>query len=145
MIIFNVPGLGALTPGTAFSLNDFNYPSNWLELATPDDLQGLGITTEDISDEVVQPEPTVDDYEAAVEAHLNETAKAKLYRSGVSCASYVSSTVPQWSAEATAFIAWRDQVWTYTYTQLTAVQAEQREQPTIAALIAELPEIAWPV
>jgi len=52
--------------------------------------------------------------------------------------------VPQWAAEAAAFAAWRDAVWTYAYAELAKVQAGQRAQPTVTDLIAELPAIIWP-
>lgn len=90
-----------------------------------------------------------DDYKNAVQALIDRTASApppigRNYADGMLCASYKDSTVPLWAAEATAFIAWRDQVWAYVYNQLYAVQNGQRPQPTIAELIAELPSITWP-
>jgi opacity protein-like surface antigen len=88
--------------------------------------------------------PSQTAYERAIQAHVDTTARGKLYADGVSCASYATSTVAQWAAEAAAFVAWRDQVWAYAYNQLYAVAQGQRTQPTIAALIAELPAITWP-
>jgi hypothetical protein len=90
------------------------------------------------------PAPTLDDYEAAIQALIDATAREKNYADGVSLASYVASTVPAWAAEAAAFIGWRDAVWGYVYTQLAAVEAEERAQPTVAELLAELPAITWP-
>lgn len=90
------------------------------------------------------PAPTLDDYEAAIQLVIDAEARSKKYANAVSAASYANSTVPQWAAEAAAFIAWRDQVWAYAYTQLDAVMQGQRAQPTVDELIAELPAIAWP-
>lgn len=93
------------------------------------------------------PEPpplTADDYAAAIEAHVDNVAKAKAYGGGVSLASYLYSTVPQWQEEAQTFVAWRDAVWAYAYLQMAMVQAGQRSQPTVADLILELPGIVWP-
>ena len=92
----------------------------------------------------VEPAPTVSDYENAIQAHVDDAARSKLFRDGVTLASYVSSSIPQWAAEAQAFVAWRDQVWAYAYQELARVQGGQREQPTVAEIIAELPLISWP-
>lgn len=92
----------------------------------------------------VAPPPSADDFANAIQAHVDATAKSKGYADGVAIAGYSTSTIPAWASEATAFIAWRDQVWLYAYTELAKVQGGQREVPTIAQLIAELPTIAWP-
>lgn len=83
---------------------------------------------------------TLEDYRRAVQAHVDGTAIARLYDSGVSLASYTDSTNPTWADEAAAFIAWRDAVWTQVY----ALWAElPNPLPTPEALIASLPEIVW--
>jgi len=87
---------------------------------------------------------TATDYANAIQAHVDTTAKAKGYADGVALAGYSTSTIPAWAAEAQAFIAWRDQIWIYAYTELAKVQAGQREAPTIAGIIGELPSIVWP-
>lgn len=53
----------------------------------------------------------------AVEAHVEAQARALGYSGAAQLASYAASTVPDWAAEARAFVAWRDAVW-------LAVQAE---------------------
>jgi len=93
----------------------------------------------------VAPPPTQDDYAAAIQTHVDTAAASRGYGDGDALASYATSTIPAWSAEAMAFIAWRDAVWIYAYTELAKVQGGVRTQPTIAALIAELPLIEWPV
>lgn len=92
------------------------------------------------------PEPalTESDYAAAIQAHIDIVARSKSYADGFALASYVSSTIPAWAAEATTFVEWRDQVWVYAYTELAKVQSGQRPQPTIAELVSELPQIVWP-
>lgn len=93
-----------------------------------------------------EPEPqlTADDFASAIQNHVDATAKSKGYADGIALAGYSTSTIPAWSAEAQTFIAWRDQVWLYAYTELAKVQGGQREVPTIAELIGELPTITWP-
>lgn len=81
---------------------------------------------------------------AAVQAHIDATAKAKNYTGGNSCASYATSTNATWKAEADAFVAWRDAVWTSVYATMTAVEAGAETAPTAAALVAGLPAIVWP-
>jgi hypothetical protein len=110
-------------------------PPGWdaLEIDPPAEMPVLGRT----------PPPTLADYQAAVEAHVEGTARARDYASAVSCASYVYSTNPAWAAEATAFVAWRDAVWIEVYGTLAAVQGVA-PAPTIAALVAGLPAMEWP-
>ncbi|MGZ2501728.1 hypothetical protein EHI47_11780 [Rhizobium leguminosarum] len=86
----------------------------------------------------------VDDYQHAIQRLVDEKASARRYNSGDALASYVASTVPAWKAEAEAFVAWRDAVWQYAYAELAKVQAEARDQPSIADFLLELPEIVWP-
>jgi len=90
------------------------------------------------------PPPTVDDYERAIQAHIDATARQRTYRNGDACATYISSTTPQWAAEAQAFVAWRDAVWAYAFGELAKVEQGQRAPPTVKEFIAELPKIQWP-
>lgn len=89
------------------------------------------------------PAPTLGDYEVAIQAHIDETARERSYTDSVSLASYKDNTNPQWSSEATIFIAWRDQVWSFAYTTLAKVEAKQQEQPTISGLVDSLPPLPW--
>ena len=92
-------------------------------------------------------EPPVDAIEAfrrAIQGHIDQTAQSRSYDTGISCASYVGSTNPVWAAEAAAFTAWRDDVWTYAYAELAKVQNGQRPQPTVETILAELPALTWP-
>lgn len=93
----------------------------------------------------VEPEPTLADYQAAIQGHVDDVARTRLYSGGNACASYAASTVPQWAAEAAAFVAWRDAVWVYAYAELGKVENGQRPQPTIPAFVDELPAINWPL
>ncbi|WLR98635.1 hypothetical protein [Shinella sumterensis] len=90
------------------------------------------------------PAPNIGDYETAIQGMVDATAKEKLFRDGVTLASYTASTNPQWAAEAAAFVAWRDSVWTVAYNELAKVQAGLREQPTVEDFLAEIDPITWP-
>lgn len=81
---------------------------------------------------------------AAVQAHLDATARARSYDSALSCVSYVDSTVAQYRTEATAMRDWRDAVWQRCYELLAEIQAGQRPIPSEQELIALLPTILWP-
>lgn len=117
-----------------------DYPADTLtriesEAALSDVLRPYGL---------VGPSPAQQDYATAIQTHVDNAAKARGYADGSGLAGYSSSTVPAWSAEAQAFIAWRDAVWVYAYTELAKVQGGQRAVPTVDGLIAELPAIKWP-
>jgi hypothetical protein len=100
---------------------------------------------DDLQFEPGPPPPTPEQmqagYTAAIEAHVEATARARGYTSAVSCATYAASTIPAWQAEGAAFVAWRDDVWTAALAMLAAVQAGGAipESP-----IAGLPEMEWP-
>lgn len=89
--------------------------------------------------------PTITDYENAIQNLVDSTAREKQFRDGVTLASYTASTKPKWAAEAQAFVAWRDNVWSYAYGQLVKVQAGERPQPTVEQFLDEIARIAWPV
>lgn len=83
-------------------------------------------------------------FEAAIRHHIDETARARHYRDGFALAGYVHSTVPRWAAEAAAFVAWRDAVWTHAHAELDKVTAGTGEPPQIETFVAGLPAIEWP-
>lgn len=86
----------------------------------------------------------LESFRAAIQSHVDETARTRAYDSGNSLAGYIASTNPTWAAEAAAFVAWRDAVWTYAHTELDKVKNGQRSTPTVDSFIAELPVMTWP-
>lgn len=85
----------------------------------------------------------VETYRKAIQSLIDGKAQEKQYDDGNSLASYVNSTVPEWAAEAQAFVAWRDLVWGYALVELAKVQKAEREQPTVDDFLAELPAFEW--
>jgi hypothetical protein len=86
-------------------------------------------------------------YAAAVQMHIESVARSRGYDSALSLASYLGSTILTWAAEAGVFVAWRDEVWTAAYALLGAWQASGADPaaaPSVDAVLAALPEIAWP-
>ena len=90
------------------------------------------------------PPPTLPDYQAAIAAYLDEAAQSRQYDGAISLASYLGSTNPQWASEALAFVAWRDAVWVYAYAELGKAMNGERDVPTVAGFLTELPAIDWP-
>ena len=94
----------------------------------------------------IEPDPTpriaahIDACRAAIDAHVEAQARALRYNSVAHLAGYVGSTVPEWAAEAQAFVAWRDAVWVSTFALLNA--ADPARPPSIDEVLAALP--AWP-
>ena len=93
------------------------------------------------------PAPTMADCAAAlktdVQAWLDSTAGQNGYDSLASCISYKDSAIVQWSADATAAIAWRDAVWQACFQwQQSAVSNPPATFPTSAEVIAQLPQPA---
>ena len=86
----------------------------------------------------------VETYRKAIQSLIDGKAQEKQYDDGNSLASYVNSTVPEWAAEAQAFVVWRDQVWAYALGELEKVKTSQREQPSVDEFLAELPAFEWP-
>jgi hypothetical protein len=72
---------------------------------------------------------------------VDEVACSREFNGGATLASYVSSTVTVWAAQAAAFVAWRDNVLQDSYFELAEVQVGERAQPTVEAFLMELPEI----
>lgn len=75
----------------------------------------------------------------AVQNHLDNKARERGYDSIFTACTYEGDPNPTWSAEGTAYKAWRSQVWQYCLQVLTYVQNGLRPVPTEAGLIAELP------
>lgn len=83
-------------------------------------------------------------YTAAVDDRVTQTARARGYNGAESLASYVASTNPTWAAEAQAFVAWRDAVWTYALSVMAQVQAGVVPLPALDDFLTDVPAIIWP-
>lgn len=106
-----------------------------------------GKTTEIDEAELAAPgvsAPTLELYRHAIQRRIDDAAGERGYDSAASCASYATSTVPAWQAEAQALIAWRDAVWVYAHAELDKVQRGVRPQPSVDDFLGELPAISWP-
>jgi hypothetical protein len=76
-----------------------------------------------------------------VQAWMDMTARQKGYDSVVSCATYATSTVPEFKADAEAIIRWRDAVWVAAYAWRDGLNGQLPPTvPTIEEVIAQLPQ-----
>ena len=84
--------------------------------------------------------------EAATAAQnlIDATAQARQYKDGVTCASYVNSTIVSWAADASAFIKWRDSVWSKAITVEDQLVSGIIQTPSLLDFIAQMPVIVWP-
>jgi hypothetical protein len=93
---------------------------------------------------VIMPVPTVPQYTAAIQSMLDAKAQERHYDGILSACTYATSSVPSFAAEGQACVDWRDAVWSRSYELMAQVGAGTLAQPTIAALLAMLPPMAWP-
>lgn len=94
----------------------------------------------------------LDDYRAAIEAHVDAVAGERDYGSAVSATSYilpdpnaegVTAEEQKWDAEGRAVQRWRNAVWKAVFAAMASWQAGG-DPPTIEALIDSLPAMEWP-
>ena len=88
-------------------------------------------------DEIIQ------SFKDAIQATLDEAARANGYDDIVSACSYAGYQ-NVFQAEAIAFGQWRANVWAYGYAELDKVMAGTRPVPTVAEILAELPALVLP-
>lgn len=74
----------------------------------------------------------------AVQAHADAVAQLGGYDNALTLASYYNSRVAKWAAEAQAFIAWRDDLYTSAFAALA-----KDDTPNAEAFIASAPKLNW--
>jgi hypothetical protein len=76
-----------------------------------------------------------------VQAHLDAQAQALGYDSIFTAVTYADEpAVPKFQVEGQSLRAWRSLVWARCYALLEAFGAGQLQEPTLAGLVAELPD-----
>lgn len=159
-----------LSPDTAFTANEVQYPANWLRLASVAEREAIGITemttvgeraddryfwvseslegsvltiTNTPKDAAMVMEMRKTELVNAVQGHLDATARLLGYDSIATAVTYASeAAVTQFQTEGQAFREWRSFVWEHCHAVLAQVIAGERAAPTAAQLIAELPVVA---
>ena len=83
-------------------------------------------------------------FKSKLQEAIDNKAMGKGYTNGFACATYVTSTNPQWAAEAQAFVAWRDICFDYGYDYLSKVQSGEIANPNLEDFLMEIPAMVWP-
>lgn len=93
----------------------------------------------------LSPAELIDTYRQALQARIDATARERGYENGYALASYALSTIPEWRAEAEAFIAWRDRAWVEALDAAAQVEAGTLPAEDMAAVVeGRIPTIGWP-
>lgn len=87
--------------------------------------------------------PTLEDYDAALTAHLDATAQTRKYVDRISCAVRAGYPGP-FQAEGIAFATWMDAQNAKGYQVLADYQSGLIPQPTIEAFLGMLDPMVWP-
>ena len=121
----------------------FAYDDEQVAVGLADDKTPM--TPEEVNAHINPPATTeqqVEIFKYAIQAHMDNAAKGYSYDDIKAAVTYADEpAVPKFQDEGRAFRAWRSLVWAHAYGVLDAVQAGEREQPTIEELIVELPEL----
>ncbi|WP_145156179.1 hypothetical protein [Pseudomonas oryzihabitans] len=80
---------------------------------------------------------------AAVQAYLDDQARARRYDGILSLCTYATSRVPKFATEGQAGVEFRDTCWSHCYEVLDDVKQGRRPVPTAADLLQELPTLDW--
>ena len=83
-------------------------------------------------------------FEDAIQHRLNDFAITRNYDGILSVCTYITSSVPQFAADAQYCVVQRDATWAKAYEILNAVQAGTRPMPTIDEVLSEMPVLEWP-
>lgn len=89
------------------------------------------------------PLPTLEDYDAALTAHLDSVAQSRRWQDRISLMSRAGFPGP-WQADAIAFGQWADGCNVIGYQILADYQAGNIQQPSVEDVIAALPPMVWP-
>ena len=94
-------------------------------------------------------------FEDAIQAHIDNVAKARGYDNGYTCASYFEDKNVRYASDAQIFKDWRSDVWVAVNQILNSYQSQIGEMggsltpadlanfPTVESIIAQLPVIEW--
>lgn len=87
--------------------------------------------------------PKLEDYDAALTAHLDSVAQSKRYADRISCSVRAGYPGP-FQAEGIAFATWMDTCNQIGYSILADFQSGNIPQPTVQEVIDALPPMVWP-
>jgi hypothetical protein len=156
-IVYSSPGrqtyhIGARLPYDGEATEDivrmYAPVANWREADMGVSLPQVGASGEMQDgvnqDDPVDPDELLSTYMAAVNEYVEMAALSRQYSSAAHLATYVTSTNPDWAAEAAAFVSWRDAVWLAALPALNSAQENGEAPEELSLFIASLPTISWP-
>lgn len=103
----------------------------------------LSLMTTGAQRDALQASQTLSQFTAAIQSHLDTTARERHYDDIQSAITYRGDPNPVFAAEADALFNWRSAVWSYSTAELDKVKSGKRKQPTLEEFIAELPAFNW--
>jgi hypothetical protein len=124
-----------------FSEGNIAIPSGAVEIIEPPES-----ATDKMINGVWEKQVNIQDYDIAIEKHLDAEAEAAGYYDplgripNIDRACAYAGFENDYQAESQSFIAWRASVWSHVYNVKSDVEAGNRIQPSIEELIAELPK-----
>lgn len=80
----------------------------------------------------------------AAQQRLDEFARTDAFDGILSAASYATSSIPRFRTRGQYAVQARDATWAKLYEILAAVKGGSRPMPSVPAVLAELPPLAWP-
>lgn len=80
-------------------------------------------------------------YALAVQSMLDAAAQMRAYDGILSMVSYAGDPHPKFGPEGAAAKSWRTACWSQCYAILAAVESGERPMPTVAELLAEMPQL----
>lgn len=130
------------------SQGDLNPVNENYTYITPPDLENAYKYENNQWNPLISPEQYVANelkkYENAIQQHIDETAQARGYDNGYTCASYFDDKNARYASDARIFKDWRSDVWVYVNELLNSYKAGTlQEIPSIEDVIAALPVIQW--
>lgn len=96
--------------------------------------------------EQFNPQKIIKGYEDAIQQYIDQTAQARGYDNGYTCASYFEDVNPRYASDAKRFKDWRSQVWTTANEILNNYLSNPQtptELPSIESIISNFPVIEW--
>lgn len=114
----------------------------WLRASTAE-APHIPLPMEAAAEPTLTPEEIVARLAAAVQIHLDATARQRNYDNIRSAALRAAYPGP-WQAEGIAYAQWMDACWAHAYQVQADVAAGLRTIPTASELIAELPTLELP-
>lgn len=81
---------------------------------------------------------------SSVQGIIDAAASSMGYDNAVSCASYATSNIPKFKAEAAAIIKYRDDAWIACYQFLNDYLAGKIKRPTLDVIMAKIPTFVPP-